>query len=429
MISQIRALALSLVNTRTIWAVVDQVVVSGASFVTMIVLARQLGLSEFGHFSIYWTTVLFVSAMQTALVIFPMQSLHAHHRGAGQHSYYSAVFVIQTIICSGASVATLLVLLLLHVAFPTIVDAGIALPLSVCLFFVLFHDYLRRSVFLEGRYFAVAASDIVRYVLQIFALLALSTATSPAVATTFWILAGCALVGSLICMVVAPRPVFDWVATGGVAARHWHSSKWLFTSSLLSWLSANSLTFLVGAFAGTAAVGGMRASQNLAGVMNIPLQGLQNVVPAEASAALASHQRAGLRSYLGRVGGGLLLVGIVVTAVVAVAPDWWLSLVYGDEFAGFGYLLVCYGLIFAAAALELPLSAGLRALESTRPVFVAYAVGTAFTIGAGVLLVPAFGVFGAVLVILASWILRNLIILRSLSILLDTRNGTPLVGG
>lgn len=425
MMRQLAALALSLVNRRTIWAVVDQVVVSGASFLTMIVLARQLGLSEFGHFSIYWTAVLFVSAIQTALVIFPMQSLHAQHRGAGQHSYYSAVFALQAIICSGASAATLLVMLLLHLALPAIVDASVAIPVSICLFFVMFHDYLRRSIFLEDKYVVVAASDIARYVIQVAALLSLGSLSHPDVATTFWILAGCAMMGAVVCLVVAPRPAFDRLATRTVAARHWHSSKWLFSSSLLSWLSANSLTFLVGGFAGTAAVGGMRASQNLASVMNILLQGLQNVVPAEAAAALANHRVEGLRSYLIRITGGLVLAGIAATAAIAAAPDWWLSLVYGDEYAGFGYLLVCYGLIITAAAVELPLSAGLRALESTRPIFVAYAVATAFTVGAGVLLVPAFGVFGAVLVLLASWILRNLIILRSLRILLDARNGTP----
>ncbi len=45
------------------WALADQVMVSGVNFLTGILLARGLGIEEFGRFTLAWMVVLFVAGM------------------------------------------------------------------------------------------------------------------------------------------------------------------------------------------------------------------------------------------------------------------------------------------------------------------------------------------------------------------------------
>ena len=51
-----RRISAQLAKLRTVnWAFADQVVVSGANFITGLILARGLGLEGFGVFTLAWT--------------------------------------------------------------------------------------------------------------------------------------------------------------------------------------------------------------------------------------------------------------------------------------------------------------------------------------------------------------------------------------
>ena len=57
------------------WALADQAMVSGVYFLTGILLARYLGLEEFGRFTLAWMAVLFANSIQHAMIIAPMMSI------------------------------------------------------------------------------------------------------------------------------------------------------------------------------------------------------------------------------------------------------------------------------------------------------------------------------------------------------------------
>ena len=57
------------------WALADQIIVSGANFLTALLLARHLGPEEFGRFTLAWLVVLFVTSLQAGLIVSPMMSV------------------------------------------------------------------------------------------------------------------------------------------------------------------------------------------------------------------------------------------------------------------------------------------------------------------------------------------------------------------
>ena len=102
------------------------------------------------------------------------------------------------------------------------------------------------------------------------------------------------------------------------------------------------------------------------------------------------------RAYLRRVawlgGGATALVGVVA----ALAPAFWLEIFFGESYAAYGYLLYWYAGIYVVMFAGLPLRAGLRALERTRPIFLATMVAAVFSVAAAVPLIDGLGVMGAV---------------------------------
>ena len=62
------------------WALADQAMVSGVNFLTAILLARYLGIEEFGRFALAWMVVLFIVNIQYAMIIAPMMSIDPEKR-------------------------------------------------------------------------------------------------------------------------------------------------------------------------------------------------------------------------------------------------------------------------------------------------------------------------------------------------------------
>ena len=85
-------------HSHTNWALADQSVVSGANFLTGIILARGLGVAEFGRFSLLWLVVLFVQGIQYNGIVVAMMSIGPKQDAHQRPTYYGGVFLQQAIL-------------------------------------------------------------------------------------------------------------------------------------------------------------------------------------------------------------------------------------------------------------------------------------------------------------------------------------------
>ena len=109
-----------------------------------------------------------------------------------------------------------------------------------------------------------------------------------------------------------------------------------------------------------------------------------------------------LYDYLKRVtllGGGATAA---VAAIAAIGPDFWLGLVFGNQYIGYGYLLRWWAVIYLLIFLGLPSRSGLRAIEHTQTIFWAYLWMTVFSLLAAYPLVEYFSLSGVLLGILVT---------------------------
>ena len=145
------------------WALIDQVMVSGSNFLSGILLARYLGIEEFGRFSLAWLGLLFFLGLQNAAIIAPMMSLGPKQGMSERQMYYSTVMVQQTCF---AAVLALFIWIVFVIGGPQVPEWGLetlAVPLICALLTSQFHNFLRRLFFTQMRGFTAIVCDIIRY--------------------------------------------------------------------------------------------------------------------------------------------------------------------------------------------------------------------------------------------------------------------------
>ena len=176
------------------------------------------------------------------------------------------------------------------------------------------------------------------------------------------------------------------------------------------WTSGNLFIIAAGGVLGASAVGALKAAQTLMGITHILFQGLENIVPVRSAELYRRGGAHELKAYLRRV---TLFLGGVTAAIgliFSVTPGFWLGLVFGDSFVSHGDLLRWYAVIYTLGAVLLPLRAGLRTVENTRPIFLAYLASTTVAVIATYPIVQWLELTGAMVGLLFTQVLMLLIL-------------------
>lgn len=390
------------------WALSDQALVSGANFVTGILLARYLGIAEFGRFTIAWLVLEFALNLQGTILTTPMLSIGAKKSEADAQRYFGAVIVSQLSLSLFCSVLLYAGVLIYDALFYEGRYAVLALPLAIAGLVVSIQQFLRRYAFARSEPFVAFASDATRYALQLGILIWLFQSHAMNASWVLVVVAGTAFAAlvpgaHLYLSIRSDRNAFK-----EMARRHWDFSKWLVPSTLLNWAVGNLFIIAAGAILGAAAVGSMKAAQNIVAVSHIFLLGLENIAPISAARRFYQSGGAGLIRYLQQFAlfGGIGMGLIVVAA--AIMPDQLLQVIYGSEFEGQGYLVRWWCFIYLFVFFAIPPRIGLRTLEYTRPIFVQNVALSIFSVAIFYPVITTYGMIGVMMGLAGIQILRFL---------------------
>jgi O-antigen/teichoic acid export membrane protein len=392
------------------WALADQAVVSATNFLTNVMLARFMGLREFGIFVLAWMSVMFVNSLQTALIVTPMMSIGPKQDEKDRPTYFGAVVFQEIVLVSFCFIFVFVSLKTSSTIFRHADLQQLALPLAVSAFAYQMQDFVRRYFFATRRSRRALADDALSYIPQLPILFLLHRAGHLNSATALWVMAGTSIVGVVAGWFWVEPLEFQWNWIKAVSRRHWTISRWITGSALLTWTSGNLFVIAAPVYYGAAAAGVLKASQNIMGVTHVWFQGLDNVVPVETARRLRDggvhSMLAYTRSILVKWGGLTLLFAIVIAA----APGFWLRLAYGQEMAQYGYVLRFYAFLYVIFFLGGPLRAALQALEFTVPIFWSYLAMTAFAFAFAIPMAKWFGLDGTMLGLLGAQIIFQSIV-------------------
>ena len=381
------------------WALADQALVSGVNFLTGILLARYLGLEEFGFYTLAWMIVLFFYNLQFVLIISPMISIGPQQTNNEMAIYYGAVFVQQVVFAGATSLLVLLgCYLLAYFSSQWYQITYISIHLAIAAFFFQVQMFLRYYFFTREQPIVALANDLISYLGQLILIFVFyQTQQLKDTETTLWIISGTSMLASLFGILYLGKLSWEITIFSDVIKRHWAFSKWLFLSTLFQWVSGNFFIVAAGSILGATAVGVLKASQNVMGITHIILQGLNNIIPSQASRYWVLYGRLRLEKYLKKISiyGGVLISIILVP--IALFPNSLLKTFYGSDFFGYGWVLRWYVIVYVFIFLSLPFKFGLRTLEQTKPFLGAYIISGIASLILAYPMVRQFELLGVVL--------------------------------
>jgi O-antigen/teichoic acid export membrane protein len=381
------------------FALADQAVVSGVSFITTVLLARYLGLEEFGRFTLAWLGLFLAQNLQIALVITPMLTIASKQKRHALSGYRGAVLLQQGVL---SLAITAFVFAGTHLSGWLMPEWGVgelALPLAALVFCAQWADFARRYHFAFMRPHLAFAVDGLRYASQLALLVGLFVGLSSqaGVAAALYAMAGSALVGAALGLVNLGDVTFSAETIRQVIRRHWSFSRWLVLTAFAQWAREYFVFTAVGALLGLAEVGALRAAQQLVRVVNVPLQGLANIVPVRAGAAFGERGLDGLiafmRTFVARYMGAIALALVAI----ALAGNWLLAMFYGAAYSGYGFVVAAYAFVMIIYLVREMIFIMLRAMETTAFELYSAIAGAAVVIVGSYPLVDLWGLPGALM--------------------------------
>ncbi|MFI5664026.1 hypothetical protein [Streptomyces sp. NPDC051684] len=342
---------------RLSWGLADQAASSVSNFAVGIYVARSLGVTAFGVFSLAWVTYGVVLNVSRGLATDPLM---VRFSGVAQESWRGAVAR-----CSGTALgvgtalgaaSVVLGLALGDRIGPAFVCLGIVLP------GLLLQDSWRFAFFAAGAGRKAFVNDIVWCVALVPALVVAARVGGVAAFVLAW--------GGSAAVAAAYGCFQSGIAPRLTGARTWlREHRDLGTRYLLENVSNSGGSQLraygLGVIVGVGAVGVVRGAELLLGPFMAVLMGLSLVTVAEAARVLrrAPHR---LGTFCLMLGGGQAVAALLWGGALLLVPDRAGELVLGDVWSSASQLIVPVTLGVAGAGLGTGAAAGLRALGAAR---------------------------------------------------------------
>ncbi|MFD5801460.1 MATE family efflux transporter [Streptomyces sp. NPDC127020] len=342
---------------RLSWGLADQAASSISNFAVGIYVARSLGLTAFGVFSLAWVTYGVVLSVSRGLATDP---LVVRFSGVPEASWRGAVARSSgTALGVGATVGAVCLVAGLGMGGsvgPAFAGLGLMLP------GLLLQDAWRYSFFAAGQGRKAFVNDVVWGVALVPAMVVAARVGSVTAFVVAWGTSA-AVAAVYGCFQSGIRPRFtgarDWLRDHrDLGYRYLVENVGVSGSSQLR-------AYGLGVIVGVGAVGVIRGAELLLGPFLAVLMGLSLVTVAEAARVLReAPQRLGRFCLL--LGGGQAVGALLWGAALLLVPDRLGELVLGDVWHGASAIVVPVTLGVAGAGLGTGAAAGLRALAAAR---------------------------------------------------------------
>jgi O-antigen/teichoic acid export membrane protein len=377
-------------------ALADQAVVSGASFLTFIMVSHWTNPSQLGFYSIGISVLISALAIQHSVVLLPF--IIDRYRPLGTLAEHAGTSLIQTGLLSVVGIVLFAGTALCLSVWGAGADmTGVALALAATVPFAMLREFARRCAFGRLHMGEALILDLSVATLQLALLYWLGSTGHMSPATACAALGGaCASVGIVWLYLCRSDFVFRRDQTLAAAKQSWTLGKWFLAAQVAVSLQGYAIYWLLALVHGAAATGVYAACMSLASFGNPLMMGINNALGPKAVLALETGGNASLRKQTVR---GAVLQGIAMSvfyAMLALFSADVMRLVYrGEEFDGQGDTVAVLGFGLFALAVGSPVQFALANIGGAQDIVRSFALGVVFTILLGLLLMSQWSLFGA----------------------------------
>lgn len=345
----------------------DQGVFSATSFLTTILLARQLGIDQFGVYSSLVLYLFLLLSISNALIIAPFQVLAAHE--SGLPGYQGALVRLQLLVIGLFSIVTYF-LLTWNTRYLQVPPSSYGMVVLVVVGFLL-HDFIRRLLLATQQFNKALLLDVVTGAAQIIWLLAAGWQGKINLPYSLLIIAATYLPAAFFTVMLLWSARSTWLQLQHFTLEHLHHGRWLLLAAVLQWWANNFLVVASGLFLGIRALGALRLAQSLMGVLNILLQVYDNYILPQA-ALMLKESSSKMKQYLLQTirQSCWLLLPILIACFVFARSIF--SLCGGADYIEYAYALQGFCILYVFIFGGYPIRIAIRALLMNREFFIAY---------------------------------------------------------
>jgi O-antigen/teichoic acid export membrane protein len=390
------------------WVLADQAVVSGSSFVTNILIARALGITDYGKFAVILLIQLFMLSIQQAVSTGVLQVMVHRYDEQQRHFYIKGVFYAQC----GFLLLLSLVCLSLRLIVPALTTGypGLFAPALIGTILLLAQDFLRKTLLTLGQGNRAFVIDTLTNAIQLAVLTGLMVSGNLSLAKTCWTI-GLTFLPSVALGIawVKPGPA-SFQAIGNAFHVHKEQGGWMLLSALLQWFAGNFFVVAAGWWLGLTALGALRLAQYTFGILNVILQAIENYTLPKASGA--HHTPAQFNDYLRQVlRKSVVLIGPILLLVVLFAKPL-LTFSGGPAYVRYAYVMYGLSATYLLILAGVPVRIALRTKFLNRSYFTGYVLATLFSLLAAKWMILQWGLTGVLiglfctqLILLVYWLL------------------------
>jgi O-antigen/teichoic acid export membrane protein len=399
--------SLSLSGYRWFLTLIDQCLVSGATFLASIIIGRNCGKEQLGLYLLGLSIIWFLTEWQGVIIWWPYTIFHHKFTGSS-HSFYTgstlihqlAISALGMIALSGAGVGLSM----------GIGPAGLAWVIWILVItspFIAFREYARRILFANFQIGAALLLDFLAVVVQIGGLVLFAYLGNLSASSAFVVLGlGSFLTGFFWLVRARDSIAFSIARAVSDLAQNWSFGKWFLGANMALLLSSQFYPWVLNAFHGTAPVGVLAACQGMI-LVHPFMKGSANFIGPRAAQAFAQGGNEELRRFVAK---SSLIVAIVVGLVCGIimgVGEQILIFFYGQQYAGNGKVVAILALNTFVLSLAFSIDYGIVAMGRPDYNFKINLIRLGITFTFGLWLVKAFGLLGAVVGLLVGNVMAS----------------------
>lgn len=383
----------------SIFAGLSQIVAAGGSFVVSLILIKQMGIADFGRFTV-GALLIFVSKNFAEAIIFaPMAAVGgklavgtaAAYRGF--MTMYALFFVVVFGLVIGGG------LMAVGILSAGSWLTGIAVVTALSCTFSCASDFTRRKLFLERRACFSFFVEVVRYTTQLIFIVGWSVLfdRSLTVVEAIGTIACSSLLSTCVGLLDYGQMRFRFRLYRAAIYRHWGFIKWMIPSVALDTVHTTFPFFYASGYLGATALGLMRAAHQITAVLNMPFNALMQIIPTVASRKFVGNSPNNLLIMLRRISFYMVIFTVASGFLLLLFIDPISKYLKIYEISQFGILIAIFCSINAINAARFADMIFVNTVESTNINFFAALSGAIIGVSGALILTPLWGIYGVTL--------------------------------
>lgn len=385
----------NLKKKKGLFALADQMVHSGTTFLTGILVGRLLSVGEFGEFSLGLTLVVFSMVLQDSCLATPY-TYRFHNIKNEDIKGLRAGALIQSFLFA---VSCTVFLYLLYVFLPKGQAGGldsIIFTLALSMPFLFIRETSRRIYFTEFKIIEAFIMDTIVSVLQISLIVAIWYFEVITTSNVFGVIALSSFVGSLWAF-LQHRNTFSFSKAEIKIdfIENVRFGRWLLMGSFFHLGSLYIFPWVIYALIGDERAGIFAACYTLVNLINPFILGFNNFYRPKIMSIYAKDGLEKMHSEIMKLIRVFLPISLAISAFLAIAGGHLVYFIYGEKFVNLGGIMAVVGISVIPVILNAPLQLGILALNKPQinPKF--HSTAFASTMCLGIPLVIYFDTLGA----------------------------------